>query len=104
LVAFKLSINSLAWPMLIFKRLGRADENTDIRVAALGVFAKCYRGTDDVHAGRLLAGILMNDAEPNDVRRAAHLGLYLVRDRGPAMVRYSVDQTYRAAARSGNAS
>jgi tetratricopeptide (TPR) repeat protein len=58
-----------------------ADADAGVRIAALSGLAACYRGTDNVRVGKLLAGVVHRDAESVLVRWTAYRGLFAVRGR-----------------------
>jgi len=60
------------------------DLDAGARAAALGALARCYRGTDDVPVGRLLASAAANENGPLIVRESAYLGLYVLRNTVPS--------------------
>jgi len=55
------------------------DADPSVRCIALSIWGACYRRTDDVRVGKMLAEIVRNASEPFKRRRAAYIALYGVR-------------------------
>jgi len=68
------------------ERMALEDPDLDVRCAALGELGHLYMGTDDVRIGRLLAGIVRDEAQPNCCRLAAYLALFLLRGLVPPLL------------------
>ncbi len=65
----------------LYAKMAVGDPAEEVRCAAIFELAKCYRGTDDVEVGRLLAEVVLNDREAKECRKLAYRGLRKVRGR-----------------------
>ncbi|MCR4416021.1 MAG: tetratricopeptide repeat protein [Thermoguttaceae bacterium] len=67
------------------ERMALEDADPQVRSSALFTLGACYHGTDDLRIGKLLAGVVRDDAQPSGCRQSAYLALYAIkRQRFPA--------------------
>jgi hypothetical protein len=63
----------------VIEGMALGDSDGGVREVALLALGACYRGTDDVRIGRLLARVVRNDAALSLLRRAAYAALHFLR-------------------------
>jgi hypothetical protein len=62
----------------VCERLAFEDTDLNIRCCALTGLGICHYGTSDVRVGRLLAGFVGDETQPNLFRKLAYLNLFSV--------------------------